>query len=272
MRTFCRFGAIALSVAVGTLPLSVWAGPPAGSETDTNTASPAPDVGAPAPEPPATPEPAPLPDWSSYVGTPLKFVFDHDTSFVGTLERDDGETVLVTGTDGGTYSVTKRMVVRLEYLPQPPPQPPPGPAPAPAPVPAPPPTDAQYQDAVAFKEAVRHELSRGESSSEYKQARGMLIGGAVVTGVGSLLVLSGFTAAATGDLADTVTGTDDGPSLRTTGLALVGAGAISLGVGIPLLVIGAKRKRAVTARVKQQLSLAPSLGPDGGGLSLGMRF
>lgn len=250
-----------LAVATLSFEVPVWAGPPSGADGEATQTQPAPEV-EPSPAPPA-----PLPDWSPYVGVALRFEFQDGTAFTGTLQRDDGETVLVKGTDGGLYSVDKLQVVRMEYVPTP------APTPAPAPAPLPASSDAQYQNAVDHKEAVKYELSRGESAPEYKQARGMLIGGAVMTGVGSLLALAGLTAAATGDLASSAGATPSGTQpVTVTGFALLGAGVLTLGAGIPLMVIGKKRKAEVTERVKRELSATPTFSRDGAGVHLGLSF
>lgn len=258
-------GTALLMASLSMTPAVALAAPPAEDSPDEGTRAAA-DTTT-----PPTPAPAPLPDWSPYIGQGLRFVFTDGTSFSGTLTRDDGDTVLVQGRDGGLYSVDKRQVAGLEYLPAPVPAP--FPAPAPAPTPPPAAAEAEYQQAVEFKEAVKYELSRGESSAEYKRARGMLVGGAVLTGVGSLLTLSGFTAAATGDLVGSagVSPSDTQP-VSVTGFALLGAGVLTLGAGIPLLVIGKKRKDEVTQRVKRALSVAPTWSTTGGGARFGLSF
>ena len=106
-------------------------------------------------------------------------------------------------------------------------------------------------------------------SRELRSARGMKIAGQVVTGVG--LAFGGFgTGLGVWGAATTSTCEFEcmGPVFLGAGAALSsGVGLVLTAVGAPLWGVGAKNERHAV-----QLSVAPILGPQGGGLALGGRF
>lgn len=102
-----------------------------------------------------------------------------------------------------------------------------------------------------------------------RQARAMKIAGQVITGVG--LAFGGFgTGLGVWGAASTSSCEFEcmGPVILGAGAAMSsGVGLVLTAVGAPLWGVGAKNERHAV-----QLSIAPIVGPQGGGFALGGRF
>ena len=98
-----------------------------------------------------------------------------------------------------------------------------------------------------------------------------------MTSLGSTLTLSGLVLTATGDAVATAGAAEDGEdqALLWTGIATFASGVLLLGAGIPLLVVGKKRKREITLEATEKIraSTRPmATRGRGGGLELLLEF
>ena len=133
-------------------------------------------------------------------------------------------------------------------------------APAPAPAPAPP----VVTQSIANEPAEPEEAPRAKPKGK-RHSTGMMVGGIVITSFSPISFAFAMLGALCGVSIDGSEGSPnnhcDGSSYFVGGMAVTG---VLLGVGIPLIVVGARRDGAPTAR------LAPWVTPDSAGL--GLRF
>ena len=141
------------------------------------------------------------------------------------------------------------------------------PPPAPAPRIAVPPTAASP---MSEKEAIRDVLRRDpEIGARYRQGRGMIIGGAISLGsAGGSLLTAGLFALLANGLENTNPDDDvedyDGGDERAVAVGFAVTAGVLVAVGVPLVIIGARRRGDAVADARRRVSLG--MGPRGFGL------
>jgi hypothetical protein len=206
---------------------------------------------------PAAPAPAPtLPDqvWAPMLQREVELIIRDGTVVTGTLIGHDATSVTVIGTDGVVKVQPKAAVVLLRAVP-------PAAAAVPAPVVVPP----AYPPASAAPPVA-------PAPQRLPTGKGLLVSGAVLTSIGALLW-----ATSVGLAADRTTNYEGEtyPSFSPGVWApFLVTSMFHLGAGIPMLAVGARRRRAYSeAGDRPSLSFAavPS-GRRGASASLTVRF
>jgi len=182
----------------------------------------------------------------------VELVMRDGTIVTGTLAGHDAKTVTVIARSGVVAVHAKANVLVLQ-VPQPAPAVEPAPAAAPAPAPAV--VVATPAPAEIFAPAPRMD-------DEPKRGIGLVVSGAVLTGVGSIFLLSGA-----GLLA-----VDGGAEVWAP---LLVVGLLHVGAGVPLMAVGTSRNRTHRAwRERHAFALAPTptQGMRGVSASMSLRF
>ena len=113
----------------------------------------------------------------------------------------------------------------------------------------------------------------------FRKRTGFLAGGGVLLGGGALLLLGGLTyrlvaGAAASVPTSPIPGDGSSGPRSTEGLGLMITGGVSIAAGIPMVVVGARRRRAHRNwwyRTLRQLSLSPTATFDVRSVGVGMK-
>lgn len=192
----------------------------------------------------------PVAAWETMVGRDVTAVAKDGNTTAGRLEGIKDRTATIVDAGGVVRGIDIRTITELREN---------RPAPKPS---APPP-------AVSGGSASEGKSNLDKASYQGPRGTGLYVTGIALTAIGVIATVSGVITFARGR------GGED-PSLVVGGQVLMGFGIPSIAIGVPLMVVGERRRDRYRAWLEQRaannrIHVSPTLGPLRGGWGLGVR-
>jgi hypothetical protein len=210
--------------------------------------------------PSATPA---IPDasWTSMIGKRVEVTLGTGEVLTGQLAQDNGGSVTIIDDTQTVRVVSKAQATMLRPLDTAAATP--AALPGTAPVAATPGMVPMAPDGMTRDQKVNWELTQGTLASQYRKGKGLVLGGATFTILGTVLLIPGAILRAKGSASKSLT------------TILLASGGVIVGSGIILLAAGVARTGKVRrqAEAKHPVTAAPAmLGRRAGGLVMSGRF